>query len=232
MLLKQGHSVKALSYYNSFNYRGWLEDISHENLEVISGDVRDPFFCNSIVKGTDIVFHLAALIAIPFSYVAPHSYIETNITGTHNICEASLKHNIRKVIITSTSEVYGTALTVPINENHPKQPQSPYAASKIGADMIALSYYHSFNLPVIIARPFNTYGPRQSARAIIPSIISQISSGAKTVFLGNRRPSRDFTYVSDTCKGFIELSSCDSAVGKETNISSNTEITIGDLAQL
>ncbi len=232
MLLKKGYSVRALSYYNSFNNWGWLEGVIHNQLEIVSGDIRDPFFCSELVKGVDKIFHLAALIAIPYSYIAPQSYIETNINGTLNICDAAKKNNIKKVVIASTSEVYGTAKYVPIDENHPKQPQSPYSASKIGADMIALSYYNSFGLPVVIARPFNTYGPRQSARAIIPTIISQISDGKKKIELGDLNPLRDFTFVRDTCMGFIALSESDSAIGQEINISSKSEISIGGLADL
>lgn len=179
MLLSKGHQVRALSYYNSFNYWGWLDDIKHSNLEIVSGDVRDPHYCKHISKDIDIIYHLAALIAIPYSYVAPDSYVDTNVKGTLNICQAALENEVSRVIVTSTSEVYGTAQYVPIDENHPKQPQSPYSASKIGADAMAMSFYNAFSLPVTIARPFNTYGPRQSARAIIPTIISQIANGVK-----------------------------------------------------
>ena len=175
MLLEQGHDVRALSYYNSFNYWGWLEDINNNKLEVVSGDIRDFNFCMKISEGIDIIYHLAALIAIPYSYIAPESYIDTNIKGTSNICLAAAKNNVRRIIHTSTSEVYGTAKYVPIDENHPLQPQSPYSASKIGADAIALSYYNSLSIPIVIARPFNTYGPRQSARAVIPTIITQLA---------------------------------------------------------
>lgn len=233
LLLKMDFKLRALSYYNSFNSHGWLEKIERDpNLEIVSGDVRDPFFCESLTEGIDVVFHLAALIAIPYSYIAPGSYIDTNVKGTLNICQAALKNNIKKVIIISTSEVYGTAKYVPIDESHPKQPQSPYSASKIGADSLAMSYYNSFGLPVIIARPFNTFGPRQSARAVIPSIIIQIASGKKIVSLGDTSPSRDFTFVTDTCKGLIALSNCDSAIGKEVNICSGTETSIGDIFAL
>ena len=175
MLVSEGYKVKALSQYNSFNYWGWLEDINClKEVEVLNGDVRDPHYCSNITKDVDIIFHLAALIAIPYSYVAPSSYVDTNVIGTLNICQAALDNNVKKVIHTSTSEVYGTAQYVPIDETHPLQPQSPYSASKIGADAMAMSFYNAFNLPLVIARPFNTYGPRQSARAVIPSIISQI----------------------------------------------------------
>lgn len=228
MLLLENNEVRALSYYNSFNYWGWLEGIHHPNLEIVSGDVRDPFFCESITKGIDVVYHLAALIAIPYSYVAPDSYIDTNIKGTLNICEAAKKNGVKKIVVTSTSEVYGTAQYVPIDEKHPKQPQSPYSASKIGADMIALSYYNAFKLPVVIARPFNTYGPRQSARAIIPTIITQIANGATEIKVGDLSPTRDFNFVKDTCKGFIDIASCDEFVGQEVNIASNSEISMKD----
>ena len=226
MLLKQGFSVKALSYYNSFNNWGWLEEIKHSNLEVISGDVRDPNLCKHITKDVDIIFHLAALIAIPYSYIAPDSYVDTNIKGTLNICQAAIENDVKRVIVTSTSEVYGTAKYAPIDENHPKQPQSPYSATKIGADAIAMSFFNAFKLPVVIARPFNTYGPRQSARAIIPTIITQIASEKKEIMLGDLTPTRDFSFVKDTCKGFIELSKCNEAIGQEVNIASNFEISM------
>lgn len=231
-LLSENHEVRALSNYNSFNYWGWLEEIKHPKLQVISGDIRDPFFCKTLMQDIDIVFHLAALIAIPYSYIAPESYFETNVKGTLNICEAAKETKVNKIIVTSTSEVYGTAKFVPIDESHPKQPQSPYSASKIGADMLALSYYYSYNLPVIVARPFNTYGPRQSARAIIPTIITQIASGAKKIILGDVRPTRDFNYVKDICNGFICLSKCEGAIGQEINIASETEFSIGQTADL
>lgn len=222
-------NIKALSLYNSFNYWGWLEDISClSEIEVISGDIRDPHFCKNITKDIDIIFHLAALIAIPYSYIAPESYIDTNIKGTLNICQAALENKVKRVIHTSTSEVYGTAKYVPIDELHPLQPQSPYSASKIGADCIALSFYNSFSLPLTIARPFNTYGPRQSARAVIPTIITQIANGAKQIKLGDLSPTRDFNFVKDTCDGFIALSKCDQAIGETINIGSNFEISIGD----
>ena len=232
MLLSEGYNVTALSYYNSFNEWGWLEGLSHPNLTIISGDIRDPYFCNHISKNMDIVFHLAALIAIPYSYVAPGSYVDTNIKGTLNMCQAAKDNGIKKLIVTSTSEVYGTARYVPIDEDHPKQPQSPYSATKIGADAIAMSFYNAFELPVVIARPFNTYGPRQSARAIIPTIISQIASGKKEIMLGDLSPTRDFNYVKDTCRGFIALSKCDEAVGQEVNICCNYEISMRDTLEL
>lgn len=231
-LLDKGFHVKALSQYNSFNYWGWLEGIDHPNLEVVSGDVRDPHFCKHITKDVDIIYHLAALIAIPYSYVAPDSYVDTNVKGTLNICQAAMENNVKRVLVTSTSEVYGTAKYVPIDEKHPKQPQSPYSASKIGADAMALSFYNAFELPVTIVRPFNTYGPRQSARAIIPTIISQIAAGIKEIKLGDLTPTRDFTFVKDTCKGFYEIANCDGTVGEEVNIASNYEISMHDTLQL
>ena len=229
MLLNKGYKVRALSQYNSFNYWGWLEDIpKNDNLEIVSGDIRDPYFCKVITKDVDLIFHLAALIAIPYSYDAPDSYVDTNVKGTLNICQAAKERGNIRVIHTSTSEVYGTAQYVPIDEKHPKQPQSPYSASKIGADAIALSFYNAFNLPVTIARPFNTYGPRQSARAIIPTIITQIANGVKQIKLGDLRPTRDFNFVKDTCQGFIALAESDKTIGEEINISSNFEISMHD----
>ena len=228
-LVKEGAKVKALSQYNSFNNWGWLEDVDCKNdIEVLTGDVRDSNYMREITKGVDIIFHLAALIAIPYSYIAPDSYIDTNIKGTLNVCQAARDNNVSKIIITSTSEVYGTAKYVPIDENHPKQPQSPYSATKIGADAIAKSFYNAFELPVTIARPFNTYGPRQSARAIIPTIITQIASGKKEIKLGDLTPTRDFNYVKDTCSGFIAIANCDKVAGEEINIGSNYEISMGD----
>lgn len=232
MLLDKGYNVKALSYYNSFNYWGWLDDMRHPNLETVTGDIRDPHFCKHITQDVDTIFHLAALIAIPYSYIAPDSYVDTNVKGTLNICQAAKENGIRRVVVTSTSEVYGTAQYVPIDEKHPKQPQSPYSATKIDADAIAMSFYNAFELPVIIARPFNTYGPRQSARAIIPTIITQIANGKKEIKLGDLTPTRDFNYVKDTCKGFIELANCDAAIGQEVNIASNHEISMRDTLEL
>jgi NAD dependent epimerase/dehydratase len=229
MLVRDGANVKALCLYNSFNYWGWLEDISClDKIEVISGDIRDPHFCKTITKDIDIIFHLAALIAIPYSYIAPTSYVDTNITGTLNIVQAALENNVSRVIHTSTSEVYGTAQYVPIDEKHPLQPQSPYSASKIGADNMAMSFYNSFELPVTIARPFNTYGPRQSARAVIPTIITQIANGVKEIKLGDISPTRDFNYVEDTCRGFIALAKSNKTIGETINIGSNFEISIKD----
>lgn len=233
MLLTKGYEVRALSQYNSLNNWGWLEDIPNlKDIEVVTGDVRDPFFCNEITKEIDVVYHLAALIAIPYSYVAPQSYVETNINGTLNICKAALENKVRHVIHTSTSEVYGTAQFVPISEKHPMQPQSPYSASKISADMMAMSFYYSFKLPLTIARPFNTYGPRQSARAVIPTIIGQLANGVKKIKLGDVSPTRDFNYVSDTCRGFIALAESPNTLGKTVNIGSNSEISIGDTFNL
>lgn len=229
LLVQQGHAVKALSQYNSFNHWGWLEDLSClPEIEVVSGDVRDPHFCRHITKDVDQIFHLAALIAIPYSYVAPQSYVETNVNGTLNMCQAALDNGVERFIHTSTSEVYGTAQYVPINEVHPLQPQSPYSASKIGADAIAMSFHHAFGLPLTVARPFNTYGPRQSARAVIPTIIGQIASGVKQIKLGDTTPTRDFNFVSDTCLGFSQLSQCAEAIGEVVNIGSNTEISVGE----
>lgn len=233
LLLKQGHEIKALSQYNSFNNWGWLEDIDcKKNVEVLNGDIRDPHYCKSITKDVHTVFHLAALIAIPYSYVAPGSYVDTNIGGTLNICQAALENGVSRVIHTSTSEVYGTACYVPIDEKHPLQPQSPYSASKIGADAMAMSFYNTFGLPLTIARPFNTFGPRQSARAVIPTIIGQIASGMKHIKLGDVSPTRDFNYVIDTCRGFLALANSDNTVGETVNIGSNFEISVGDTFNL
>lgn len=232
MLLEKGFNVKALAYYNSFNNLGWLEGVSNRRLEVVTGDIRDPYFCKQITSGIDIIFHLAALIAIPYSYLAPDSFVDTNVKGTLNICHAAKENGIQRILVTSTSEVYGTAIYVPIDEKHPKQPQSPYSASKIAADAIALSFYYSFGLPVVIVRPFNTYGPRQSARAIIPTIISQVTAGKKNIELGDLTPTRDFNFVKDICKGFVELSSCDAAIGQEVNISSKSEHSIREIFEL
>jgi NAD dependent epimerase/dehydratase len=229
MLIGKGYQVKALSQYNSFNNWGWLEDINcKDQIEVLTGDIRDPHYCKYITKDVDIIFHLAALIAIPYSYVAPDSYVDTNIKGTLNICQAAKENGNIRVIHTSTSEVYGTAQYVPIDEKHPLQPQSPYSATKIAADAMAMSFYNAFELPVTIARPFNTYGPRQSARAVIPTIITQIANGAKEIKLGDLTPTRDFNYVEDTCRGFIALAEEDKTIGETINIGSNFEISIAD----
>ncbi len=227
-LLAEGCEVRALAQYNSFNNWGWLEDIHHPGLEVVTGDVRDPNFCRHIVKGVDTVFHLAALIAIPYSYVAPDSYVDTNVKGTLNICQAVRDEGIGRLLVTSTSEVYGTAKYVPIDEKHPKQPQSPYSASKIGADAIALSFHNAFETPVTIVRPFNTYGPRQSARAIIPTIITQIASGDREIKVGDLTPTRDFNFVADTAAGFIALAKSPEAIGKEVNIATGKEVSMAD----
>ena len=233
MLVAKGYKVRALSQYNSFNNWGWLENINcKKDVEIFTGDIRDPNYCKVITKDIDIIFHLAALIAIPFSYSAPDSYLETNIRGTLNICQAAKENGISRLIHTSTSEVYGTAKYIPIDENHPLQPQSPYSATKIAADAMAMSFYNSFNLPVTIARPFNTYGPRQSARAVIPTIITQIASGKKEIKLGDVTPTRDFNYVEDCCRGFIMLSESKKTIGETINIGSNTEISIRDTFNL
>lgn len=229
LLLAEGYEVRALSYYNSFNNYGWLEDIpAAENLEIVSGDVRDSDFCRSITKGCDTVFHLAALIAIPYSYLAPDSYVDTNIRGTLNMCQAARDCGVRRIIVTSTSEVYGTAQYVPIDELHPRQPQSPYSATKIGADAIAQSFYNAFDLPLVIARPFNTYGPRQSARAIIPTIITQIANGAREIKVGDLTPTRDFNFVEDTAHGFLALARAQGIEGQDFNIATGTEISMAD----
>ncbi|MDE5662513.1 MAG: NAD-dependent 4,6-dehydratase LegB [Muribaculaceae bacterium] len=225
-LLQEGYHVKALAQYNSFNDWGWLEQVSHPELQVVTGDVRDPNFCREFVRDADTVFHLAALIAIPFSYVAPDSYIDTNVKGTLNICQAARDAGVERLLVTSTSEVYGTAMRVPIDETHPKQPQSPYSASKIGADAIALSFHNAFGLPVTLVRPFNTYGPRQSARAIIPTIISQIATGERVIKVGDLTPTRDFNYVTDTCRGFIEIARSPLTIGEEVNIATGREVTM------
>lgn len=233
-LLSRGFRVRALAQYNSFNNWGWLEDVVRNRpegdaaLEIMTGDVRDANFCREFVKGCGTVFHLAALIAIPFSYVAPDSYVDTNVKGTLNMCQAARDAGIDRLVVTSTSEVYGTAQYVPIPETHPRQPQSPYSATKIGADAIALSFYNAFELPVVIARPFNTYGPRQSARAIIPTIISQIASGMTTIKVGDLSPTRDFNFVEDTCRGFIALGDAPDVEGREINIATGTEISMAD----
>ena len=232
LLLSEGYRVRALNQYNSFNDWGWLEGIRHQNLEVVSGDVRDPAFCREITRGCDTVFHLAALIAIPYSYTAPDIYVDTNVKGTLNMCQAAKDCGVRRIIVTSTSEVYGTALSVPIAESHPKQPQSPYSATKIGADAIALSFYNAFALPVTVARPFNTYGPRQSARAIIPTIISQIASGMREIKVGDLSPTRDFNFVHDTCRGFLALARAENVDGREINIATGTEVSMRETLEM
>jgi NAD dependent epimerase/dehydratase len=233
LLVRKGYSVKALSQYNSFNNWGWLEGLECQNkIEIISGDIRDPHFCKLITKDIDLIFHLAALIAIPYSYTAPDSYVDTNIRGALNICQAAKENGNIRVIHTSTSEVYGTAQYVPIDEKHPMQPQSPYSASKIAADAMAMSFYNAFDLPVTIARPFNTYGPRQSARAVIPTIILQIANGTKEIKLGDTSPTRDFNYVEDICRGFLAIAENDQTISETINIGSNSEISIGNTFDL
>ena len=235
MLVKQGFDVRAFVLYNSFNTWGWLDHCDaaiKDKFEVFTGDIRDPHGVKTAMKGCDIVLHLAALIAIPYSYHSPDTYVDTNIKGTLNVVQAAKELGIKKVVHTSTSEVYGTAKFVPITEDHPLQGQSPYSASKIGADQIALSFYSSFNTPVAVLRPFNTYGPRQSARAVIPTIISQIASGKKIIKLGALSPTRDFSFVHDTANGFIKAMQCDATNGTVTNIGSGFEISILDTANL
>lgn len=233
-LVKKGYSVKAFALYNSFNTWGWLDTLPKdimESIEVFTGDVRDPNGVRTAMQGMDEVFHLAALIAIPFSYHSPDSYVDTNIKGTLNVLQAARDLGTRRILVTSTSEVYGTAQYVPIDEEHPYQGQSPYSATKIGADRLAESFYRSFNLPVSIVRPFNTYGPRQSARAVIPTIISQLLAGKEEIKLGSLTPTRDFNYVKDTAAGFIAISESDKTIGQEINIATQQEISIGDLAK-
>lgn len=234
-LVRQGYDVRAFVYYNSFDSWGWLDQSPTDvkaALEVRAGDIRDAAFVRDALKGCDAVLHLAALIAIPFSYRAPDAYVGTNISGTLNVLQAARDLGLRKVIHTSTSEVYGTARFVPITEDHPLQGQSPYSATKIGADQLALSFHSSFDLPVSVIRPFNTYGPRQSARAVIPTIISQIAAGQRHIRLGATSPTRDFNYVADTVAGFIAALDSDAAVGEVINIGSNYEISIGETAEL
>lgn len=233
-LFSAGHDVRCLVQYNSFGHNGWLDSFPDEtlkNLEIIRGDIRDSFMVEAISKDIDVVFHLAALIAIPYSYSAPESYIDTNVKGTLNILNACRKHETKRIIITSTSEVYGTALYVPIDEKHPRQGQSPYSASKIGADALAESYFRSFEMPVTIVRPFNTYGPRQSARAVIPTILTQILTGAEKLKLGSLHPTRDLVYVKDTAEGFIRICECEDLKGEEVNIATGSEISIGGLVE-
>lgn len=233
-LIKDGYNVKAFSYYNSFNSWGWLDTLPKDildEIEIFTGDIRDPNGVRESMKNIDEVFHLAALIAIPFSYHSPDSYVDTNIKGTLNVLQAAKDLDTKRILITSTSEVYGTAKYVPIDENHPYQGQSPYSASKIGADRIAESFYRSFNMPISIVRPFNTYGPRQSARAVIPTLITQLLSGKEEIKLGALTPIRDFNYVKDTVNGFIEISKSEKTIGEEINIATQNEISIGDLAK-
>jgi len=232
-LLEKGYGVRAFVYYNSFGNWGWLDTLPKEKLkdiEIFAGDIRDPNGVRTAMKGAAQVFHLAALIAIPFSYHSSDSYVDTNIKGTLNVLQAARELETEKVMVTSTSEVYGTAQYVPIDEKHPFQGQSPYAATKIGADRLAESFYRSFGLPVSIVRPFNTYGPRQSARAVIPTIISQLLAGKEEIRLGSLAPTRDFNYVKDTAAGFLSIAESDRTIGQEINIATGREITIGDLA--
>ena len=234
-LLKNGYKVRALSLYNSFNHWGWLENINttnKNNLEIISGDIRDYLFCEKLLSKIDVVFNLASLISIPYSYESPESFIDTNIKGTYNLCAASKKNNIKKFFHISTSEVYGSAIYTPIDENHPLQPQSPYSASKISSEAIAQSFYYSFSLPLTIIRPFNTYGPRQSARAIIPSIIIQILNKKKIINLGNTDSIRDFTYVDDQCDALINMINVKNINGQIFNLGSNKSVAIKDLILL
>lgn len=234
-LIRRGFNVRAFVLYNSFNSWGWLDHSEPEikkNLDIFAGDVRDPHGVKTAMKGCDVVFHLAALIGIPYSYHSPDTYVDTNIKGTLNIVQAARELGVAKVLHTSTSEVYGTARFVPITEEHPLQGQSPYSASKIGADQIAMSFYLSFGTPVSIVRPFNTYGPRQSARAVIPTVITQIASGSRKIKLGAMHPTRDFNYVKDTVNGFIAIAESDKAVGEVINIGSNYEVSIGDTVKL
>lgn len=232
-LLEEGYAVKAFTYYNSFNTWGWLDTLpkdKQKEIEIFSGDIRDPNGVREAMKGMEEVFHLAALIAIPFSYHSPDSYVDTNIKGTLNVLQAARELDTKRILVTSTSEVYGTAQYVPIDEKHPYQGQSPYSATKIGADRLAESFYCSFNMPVTIVRPFNTYGPRQSARAIIPTIITQLLAGKEEIKLGALTPTRDFNYVKDTANGFIEIAKSQATIGEEINIATMQEISMGDLA--
>lgn len=233
-LVRAGHEVKAFVYYNSFNSWGWLDSLPPEilkEIEIFSGDIRDPNGVRTAMQGRDVIYHLAALIAIPFSYHSPDAYVDTNIKGTLNVLQAARDHEPQRVLITSTSEVYGTAQYVPIDEKHPYQGQSPYSATKIGADRLAESFYRSFQLPVTIVRPFNTYGPRQSLRAVIPTIITQLLGGYQTIKLGALSPTRDFNYVKDTVAGFMAIAATDKAIGEEINIATGKEISIGRLAE-
>jgi dTDP-glucose 4,6-dehydratase len=234
-LVRRGYNVRAFVYYNSFNSWGWLDHAPRdvkENLDVFAGDVRDPHGVKTAMKGCDIVLHLAALIGIPYSYHSPDTYVDTNVKGTLHVVQAARELEVAKVVHTSTSEVYGTAQFVPITEEHPLQGQSPYSASKIGADQIAMSFYMSFNTPVAIIRPFNTYGPRQSARAILPTIITQIAAGHRRLKLGALHPTRDFSYIKDTVRGFIAVAEAESTVGKVINVGSNYEVSIGDSVRI
>lgn len=232
-LMHEGAEVRAFVFYNSFNSWGWLDSLPGQQLndiEVFAGDIRDPNGVRTASRDIDVVFHLAALIGIPFSYHSPDSYVDTNIKGTLNILQACRDCEIERVLVTSTSEVYGTAKSVPITEDHPRQGQSPYSATKIAADSMAEAFYRSYGLPVSIVRPFNTYGPRQSARAVIPTIITQLLAGSRKIKLGSLHPTRDMVYVKDTVKGFVEIAASDATVGEEVNIATQREISIGELA--
>ena len=231
-LVREGAEVRVLALYNPFGRYGWLDPEAHPDVELLPGDVRDAERVAGAVEGCDVVFHLAALIGIPYSYVAPESYVQVNVQGTINVATACHRHGVGRMVHTSTSETYGTAITAPISEAHPLQPQSPYSASKIGADNMALSFHHAFDLPVAVIRPFNVYGPRQSTRAVIPTVLTQLHKGVKKLELGATSPTRDFTYVSDTVGGFLAVASCDRAVGEVVNIGSGREISIGDLVRL
>ncbi|MGI5470949.1 GDP-mannose 4,6-dehydratase [Streptomyces sp. CA-132043] len=233
LLVERGARVRALVHYKPYAEKGHLARYLRPGgpVEMVAGDVRDAGRVRDAVAGCDTVFHLAALIGIPYSYDSPGAYVQTNVVGTENVCEAARLHGVRRLVHTSTSEVYGTARTVPIGENHPLQPQSPYSASKIGADMLALSHWHAFELPVTVVRPFNTYGPRQSARAVIPAILAQLHSGARRIKLGSLTPTRDFTYVTDTAEGFLAMAECDRAVGEVVNLGTGQEISIGQLVE-
>jgi NAD dependent epimerase/dehydratase len=231
-LVQEGAQVRVLGLYNPFGRYGWLDPAVHTEVELLPGDVRDAERVAGAVEGTEVVFHLAALIGIPYSYVAPESYVQVNVQGTVNVATACRRHGVARLVHTSTSETYGTARVAPIPESHPMQPQSPYSASKIGGDMMALSFHHAFELPVTVVRPFNTYGPRQSTRAVIPTILAQLHQGATQLMLGSTSPTRDFNYVTDTVAGFLAVAECDRALGEVVNIGSGREISIGDLVRL
>ena len=230
-LVAEGATVRALVHYNPFGRWGWLQDLAAD-VEILAGDVRDADRVAAAIAGTDVVFHLAALIGIPYSYDAPESYVQTNVIGTYNVLSGCRRAGVERLVQTSTSEVYGSALQVPIDESHPLQPQSPYSASKIGGDMLALSFFHSFGLPVAVVRPFNTFGPRQSGRAVIPAILGQIYGGSEELRVGATSPTRDFNYVEDTVSGFLAVAACDRALGNVVNIGSGREIAVSDLIEL
>ena len=230
-LLREGADVRAFAHYKPYGDQGWLAGMQ-DDVDIVAGDVRDAERVHDVIRDRDVVFHLAALIGIPYSYEAPDSYVQTNVVGTLNIANACRRHGVHRLVHTSTSETYGTAMTAPISEDHPLQPQSPYSASKIGGDMMALSYHHAFELPVAVVRPFNTYGPRQSTRAVIPTILSQLHSGSPHIKLGTTSPTRDFNFVEDTVSGFLAVAESDKALGHVVNVGSGREISIGDLVQL